>query len=89
MVGHTVKGRDGRLKVELVNAFTKPFDNVVAAARSCYSPAPVKAEMVSGELIEDPSARQRAEIRRDELAYSVYEAGHHTTYQHAHFQFII
>jgi len=73
----------------LVNAFTKPFDNVVAAARSCYSPTPVTAEMVSGELIEDPAKRQRARLRRDDLAYSIYEAGHHTTYQHAHFQFII
>ncbi len=77
------------LRVELVNAFSRPFDNVVAAARSCYSPTAVTAEMVSGELIEDPRKRQRAEIRRDELAYSIYEAGHHTTYQHAHFQFII
>lgn len=77
------------LKVALVNAFDRPFDNVVAAARSCYSPTPVTAEMASGELIDDRQKRRQAQLRRDELAYSIYEAGHHTTYQHAHFQFVI
>lgn len=89
MVGHTLHSAGGQLRVTLVNAFTRPFDNVVAAARSCYSPTAVTAEMVSGERIEDPAKRERARLRRDDLAYSIYEAGHHTTYQHAHFQFII
>ncbi len=77
------------MKVRLVNAFTRPLDNVVAAARSCYAPRPFTAEMAAGEHLDDPQKRRQAEARRLAIARSVYEAGHHTTYQHAHFQFII
>jgi len=77
------------MKVRLVNTFTRPLDNVVAAARTCYSPRPVTAEMAAGEHLTDPQKRRRTEARRLPIARSVYEAGHHTTFQHAHFQFII
>src|SRR5262249_8763452 len=51
--------------------------NVVATARTCYS--------AKGIVTED-QASARPE-RRDAIAKSIYEAGHHTTFQHAHFQF--
>jgi flavin-dependent thymidylate synthase len=66
-------------RVRLVHAFERPFENVVATARTCYS--------AKGIVTED-QASARPE-RRDALARSIYEAGHHTTFQHAHFQFAL
>jgi len=63
--------------VKLVNAFARPFDNAVATARTCYSPRGI---ITAEEVAQKPEARDR-------LAKSIYEAGHHTTLQHAHFQF--
>ncbi|MCG6963207.1 MAG: FAD-dependent thymidylate synthase [Acidobacteria bacterium] len=77
------------MKVRLVNAHARPFDNVVAAARSCYSQRAVTAEMAAGEHLEDPVKQQRTRKGRERIARSIFEAGHHTTYQHAYFQFII
>jgi len=63
-------------EVKLVNAFQSPFDNAIATARTCYSSKGViKAE----DVTDWP--------RRNELAASLYQAGHHTVFQHAHFQF--
>ena len=76
--------------VVLVNAFDRPYDNAVATARTCYSPRGiVTAEEVAGLHIEDPAGRARAGEKRDALARDIYEAGHHTTFQHAHFQFAL
>jgi thymidylate synthase ThyX len=60
--------------VSLTKAFPTPFKNVVATARTCYS---------SKGIIHDEDIREGFEP----LAQSIYQAGHHTTYQHAHFQF--
>ncbi len=78
------------LDVRLVNAFARPFENAVATARTCYSSRGIVTEdEVSGrpDLSEEDRAR-KAEVR-DRIARSVYEAGHHTTLQHAHFQFAL
>ncbi len=66
-------------KVRLVHAFERPFENVVATARTCYS---------SRGIVTEDQASARPD-RRDALARSIYEAGHHTTFQHAHFQFVL
>ena len=77
-------------RVKLVNAFARPFDGVVAAARTCYSPKGiVTPEEVGGDAIADPAERERRRSRRDALARDVYLAGHHTTFQHAHFEFTL
>ncbi|MGI5862842.1 MAG: FAD-dependent thymidylate synthase [Myxococcales bacterium] len=68
-------------KVRLVNAFRDPFDNAVAAARTCYSPRIVDAAEVS----ESEQARRV----RDRIARETYEAGHHTVLQHSTFQFAL
>jgi len=65
-------------RVTLVNAFTAPLDNAVATARTCYSSKLVTAAEVHAD-----------EAGRDRIAESVYRAGHHTIFQHAHFQFTI
>ena len=64
-------------KVRLVHAFDRPYENVVATARTCYS--------AKGIITEDQASARPD--RRDAIAKSIYEAGHHTTFQHAHFQF--
>ena len=66
-------------KVRLVHAFDRPYENVVATARTCYS--------AKGIVTEDQASARPD--RRDALASSIYEAGHHTTFQHAHFQFAL
>src|SRR5690242_10325159 len=76
-------------KVTLINTFAKPFDNAVATARTCYSSKGiVTAEQVAGEGLDEAKQAERQQ-RRDELAQSIYKAGHHTTLQHAHFQFAL
>ena len=62
-------------QVKLVKAFANSFKNVIAAARTCYS---------SKGIIEDESIEME---RYRGLALDIYEAGHHTTFQHATFQF--
>lgn len=77
-------------RVRLVNAFARPFDGVVAAARTCYSPKGiVTAEEVGGDSVADPEEKERRRARRDALARDVYLAGHHTTFQHAHLEFTL
>jgi thymidylate synthase ThyX len=77
-------------EVQLVNRFDRPYDNAVATARTCYSPRGIiTAEEVAGLHLEDPVQRVRAGEKRDLLARDIYQAGHHTTFQHAHFQFAI
>ena len=64
-------------QVRLSHAFSRPFENVVATARTCYS---------SKGVVDEDQASRNPE-RRDALARSIYAAGHHTTFQHASFQF--
>ena len=65
--------------VRLTNGFVEPFDNAVAAARTCYSPRIVEAADVRRD--------EKARAVRDRIARETYQAGHHTTLQHATFQF--
>lgn len=77
-------------EVRITNAFARAFDNVVATARTCYSGSGiVRDEQVLGDPQAPPQARAERERRRDSLARDLYQAGHHTTLQHAHFQFAL
>src|ERR1019366_3779743 len=67
--------------VILENAFQDPYNNAVATARTCYSSQVIHA----GDVSKDEASR----IRRDAIAQSIYKAGHHTTIQHASFQFVL
>lgn len=60
--------------VTLRNAPTQPFDGAIAAARTCYSPRVVAASEVTDR-------------QRDSIGALTFDAGHHTVYQHAHFEF--
>jgi thymidylate synthase ThyX len=61
-------------EVHLRNWFDRPYDDAVAAARTCYSPRVIAADEVTD--------RQRRII-----GPLTYRAGHHTVYQHATFEF--
>ncbi len=67
--------------VKLENYFHNSFDNAVATARTCYSSRVITTEDVSKD--------DRSRELRDRIAESIYKAGHHTTIQHATFQFIL
>jgi thymidylate synthase ThyX len=61
-------------RVTLRNAFARPFDSAIAAARTCYSPRIIGAEEIT-------------EKQRVTIGAATYYGGHHTVYQHAHFEF--
>ena len=61
-------------RITLRNAFSHPFDSAIAAARTCYS-----SRLITPEEITD---KQRLNI-----AAATFYSGHHTVYQHAHFEF--
>jgi thymidylate synthase ThyX len=61
-------------RVTLRNAFHHPFDSAIAAARTCYA-----SRLIGPEEITD---KQRVNI-----GAATFFSGHHTVYQHAHFEF--
>src|ERR1041385_3675732 len=61
-------------RVTLRNYFEKPFDSAIAAARTCYS----HRIIFSDEITE----KQRLNI-----GVTTFNGGHHTVFQHAHFEF--
>jgi len=62
------------LRVTLRNYFAHPYDSAIAAARTCYSPRII----TPGEITD----KQRLTI-----GAATFYGGHHTVYQHAHFEF--
>jgi thymidylate synthase ThyX len=61
-------------RVTLRNAFAHPFDSAIAAARTCYAP-----RLIGPEEITDK--------HRVNIGAATFYSGHHTVYQHAHFEF--
>ena len=64
----------GAPRVTLRNSFAHPYDSAIAAARTCYS-----TRLIGPEEVTD---KQRVMI-----GSATYFGGHHTVYQHAHFEF--
>jgi thymidylate synthase ThyX len=60
--------------VTLRNAPVHAFDGAIAAARTCYSPRVIATHEITDK-------------QRDTIGALTFEAGHHTVYQHAHFEF--
>ena len=67
----------GEPKVQLLAHTERPYDISVASARTCYLPRVMAVSEV---------AAVKPEIR-DGLAKNIYEAGHHTPFQHPTFVF--
>jgi thymidylate synthase ThyX len=61
-------------RVTLRNSFAHPFDSAIAAARTCYS-----TRLIGPEEINDK--------HRVNIGSATFYGGHHTVYQHAHFEF--
>ena len=61
-------------RVTLRNSFAHPFDSAIAAARTCYAPRLISAEEIS-------------EKQRTTIGAATFYSGHHTVFQHAHFEF--
>src|SRR5262249_13192719 len=61
-------------RVTLRNAFAHPFDSAIAAARTCYAPRLISPEEIT-------------EKQRTNIGAATFYSGHHTVYQHAHFEF--
>jgi thymidylate synthase ThyX len=60
--------------VTLRHASAHPYDDAIAAARTCYSPRVVGPEEVTAG-------------QRESIGPLTFEGGHHTVWQHAHFEF--
>src|SRR4030095_16033521 len=67
---------DGGPQVRLRNWFERPYDDAIAAARTCYSPRVVDADEVT-------------EKQRRSIGPLTFDGGHHTVYQHATFEFAL
>ena len=52
----------------------RAYDGAIAAARTCYSPRVVSPEEVTA-------------AQRESIGPLTFEGGHHTVFQHAHFEF--
>src|SRR5580658_8513852 len=61
-------------RVTLRNWFAHPYDSAIAAARTCYAP-----RLISPDEITDK--------QRTTIGAATFFSGHHTVYQHAHFEF--
>jgi len=60
--------------VTLRQSAARPYAGAIAAARTCYAPRVVGADEVT-------------EAQRESIGPLTFEAGHHTVWQHAHFEF--
>src|SRR5512147_2009084 len=60
--------------VTLRSATSRPYDDAIAAARTCYSPRVIAVDEVTPK-------------QRESIGPLTFEGGHHTVYQHAHFEF--
>jgi thymidylate synthase ThyX len=61
-------------RVTLRNAFSHPYDSAMAAARTCYAPRLIQPEEITDK-------------QRTNIGAGTFYSGHHTVYQHAHFEF--
>jgi thymidylate synthase ThyX len=60
--------------VTLRSASARPYDAAVAAARTCYSPRVIGVDEITT-------------AQRDTIGPLTFDGGHHTVFQHAHFEF--
>jgi thymidylate synthase ThyX len=61
-------------RVTLRNYFAHPYDSAIAAARTCYAPRLIRPEEITDK-------------QRLNVGAATFYSGHHTVYQHAHFEF--
>ena len=64
----------GAPRITLRQASARPYDAAIAAARTCYSPRVIGADEITA-------------TQRETIGPLTFEGGHHTVWQHAHFEF--
>ena len=67
---------DSGPEVRLRSWFDRPYDDAISAARTCYSP-----RVIDTDEITEPQRRNIGPL--------TFDAGHHTVYQHATFEFAL
>ena len=67
---------DGGPQVRLRNWFERPYDDAIAAARTCYSPRVIEVDEIT-------------DLQRRNIGPLTFQGGHHTVYQHATFEFAL
>lgn len=73
--------KPSNIKVQLLGASGRPFADIVSSARTCYSSKGiVLPEEISSSSSKDPASYLP-------LVKSLYQAGHHTTFQHSYLHF--
>src|SRR4029450_12768941 len=61
-------------RITLRSSPAVPYDGAIAAARTCYSPRVIERSEVTDK-------------QRDSIGPLTFDGGHHTVFQHAHFEF--
>ncbi|MGE0041044.1 MAG: FAD-dependent thymidylate synthase [Vicinamibacterales bacterium] len=61
-------------RITLRSSPAVPYDGAIAAARTCYMPRVVETSEITDK-------------QRDSIGPLTFEGGHHTVFQHAHFEF--
>ena len=61
-------------KITLRSSPAVPYDGAIAAARTCYSPRVIERSEITDK-------------QRDSIGPLTFDGGHHTVFQHAHFEF--
>ncbi len=63
-------------EVRLRNWFDRPYDGAISAARTCYSPRVIDPDEITDR-------------QRQNIGPLTFDAGHHTVFQHATFEFAL
>src|SRR6187399_2883109 len=61
-------------RITLLSSPAVPYDGAIAAARTCYSPRVIERSEITDK-------------QRDSIGPLTFDGGHHTVFQHAHFEF--
>ena len=61
-------------RITLRSSPAVPYDGAIAAARTCYSPRVIERSEITDK-------------QRDSIGPLTFDGGHHTVFQHAHFEF--
>ena len=81
------------IKLLSTESASNPFALTVAAAWSCYGARPAKVEnvlkLMDPALDAGDDLRPARRARAERLYRDLFEAGHHTTFQHANFVFVL
>jgi thymidylate synthase ThyX len=76
-------------EVRLTNYFPSSYDNAVATARTCYSSRGIITSEEVAAIDTVGEKKLKRQEQRDRIAADLYQAGHHTTFQHGYFQFAL